>query len=318
MRIGKDWGLDMSSPKVFVSGATGYIGAKLVRLLHHEGFKVRCGARIPEFLGSKVPEDVEVVQADCLDLESLEVALKGIDTAYYLVHSLAITKGQDFESLEHRCASNFAAAASRCGVKSIVYLGGLGVEDSQLSPHLRSRQQVGKLLNSTDVPVIEFRASIIIGSGSLSFEMIRALCERLPFMICPRWVKSMAQPIGVWSTLSYLRAALDQDQQGHLIYEIGGSEQVCYLDIMKEYCRQRGLKRAFIVVPFLTPYLSSLWLGLITPVFARIGRKLVDSLKNSTVVTDSRAQQDFPEIPLDNLRETIERSLREEIGRAHV
>ena len=302
----------MDNPTIFISGTTGYIGAKLVRLLHHGGLNIRCGARIPEFLKGKVPPEVEVVRADCFDKNSLIEALTGVHMAYYLVHSLAITKGQDFEELEHQCATNFAEAASECGVQRIIYLGGLGVEDTDLSPHLRSRQKVGKILSSTGVSVVEFRASIIIGSGSLSFEMIRALCERLPFMICPRWVKSMAQPIGVWSTLDYLTSALKLETEGHKVYEIGGSEQVCYLDIMKEYCRQRGLKRAFIVVPFLTPYLSSLWLGLITPVFARIGRKLVDSLKNSTVITDLSAQQDFPEIALDDLRQTIERSLRDE------
>jgi uncharacterized protein YbjT (DUF2867 family) len=192
-----------------------------------------------------------------------------------------------------------------------VYLGGLADESAPLSPHLRSRHEVGRALRASGVPVIEFRASIVIGSGSLSFEMIRALVDRLPVMITPRWVSVVAQPIGIEDLLAYLEAALEQGGDESRIYEIGGAERVSYGELMREYARQRGLRRWMISVPVLTPRLSSLWLGLVTPLYARVGRKLVDSICHETVVRDERASRDFAVGPV-GAREAIRRAVAKE------
>lgn len=298
--------------QVLIAGASGYIGSRLLLNLHKSGHLVRCGARIPEFLRSRVPDAVEVVTLDCLTPDTLRNACKNVDLAYYLVHSLGVSQGQHFENLEYQCAQNFADAAAANGIKKIIYLGGLGNPDTQLSKHLRSRQKVGEILASTGVKVIEFRASIILGAGSLSFEMVRALCERLPIMICPKWVKTRAQPIGVWSVLQYLQKAIEYNPQGHEIIEIGGSEQVSYLQIMQEYCRQRGLNRKFIPVPFLTPTISSLWLGLVTPLYARVGRKLIDSLKNPTIIRNNDARDKFPEVSVEDLGAAVAETISKE------
>ena len=229
---------------VCLTGATGYIGGRLLPLLENRGVGVRCLTRRPESLEGQVSDATQLVQADVLDRESLTAALKGVDIAYYLVHSMG-THG-DFEENDRRGAENFAAAARANRVRRIVYLGGLGESTKKLSPHLRSRHEVGQILRSSGAQVIEFRASVIIGSGSLSFELIRALVERLPMMICPRWVSTRAQPIAVEDVLAYLVAALDLDDGESRVFEIGGPDQVSYGDIMREYARQRGLRRLMI------------------------------------------------------------------------
>jgi tryptophan-rich sensory protein len=193
-------------------------------------------------------------------------------------------------------------------VRRIIYLGGLGEEQQALSKHLRSRHEVGQILRESGAQVIEFRASIVIGSGSLSFELIRALVEKLPVMLCPKWVSTPSQPIAIEDLLSYLLAAIDLPHGPSDIFEIGGPDQVSYSEIMQEYARQRGLKRWLISVPFLSPRLSSLWLGLVTPVYARVGRKLVDSLRNPTVVTNSHAREVFAIQPR-GVRAAIARAL---------
>ena len=227
---------------------------------------------------------------DVLDRQSLDAAMRGVDTAYYLVHSMA---AENFEETDRQAACNFAETTRNAGVRRVIYLGGLGQSGSELSAHLRSRQEVGEILRSTGVTVIEFRASIVIGSGSLSFEMIRALVERLPVMITPRWVSVLAQPIAVNDLIQYLQAALDLSAAGNQIFEIGGPDRVSYGDLMREYARQRGLRRAMITVPVLTPRLSSLWLGLVTPVYARVGRKLIESIRTPSVVSDPAALNVF-------------------------
>lgn len=300
----------MSSNKlVLVAGATGYVGGRLLRLLLEEGWRVRCLARQPERLLSRVPASVEVVRGDVLNIESLERALIGVDTGYYLVHSMEATG--DFEKKDRLAADNFSAAARKAGVKRIIFLGGLGEDERQLSAHLRSRHEVGERLRTQGVPVIEFRASIIIGSGSLSFEMIRALVERLPVMVTPRWVRVTAQPIAIGDVLAYLLAALTIKLDGNVVVEIGGPDQVSYGEIMQEYARQRGLRRTMIPVPLLTPRLSSLWLGLVTPLYARVGRKLIVSMRHPTVVHDTSAQRLFPIRPL-GVREAIASALGNE------
>ena len=290
---------------VLLTGATGYLGGRLLQELESSGHRVRCMARRPEFLQPRVGPQTEVVYGDVLQPESLDDALEGVATAYYLIHSMA--SSGDFEEQDRRGASSFAAAAKRAGVRRIIYLGGLG-EEGGLSSHLESRHEVGRILRESGVPTIEFRASIIIGSGSLSFEMIRSLVGKLPVMTTPTWVSSLAQPIAIEDVVAYMLAALDYEGADSEVFEIGGADQASYRDIMAEYARQRGLKRYFIPVPVLTPGLSSLWLGLVTPIYARVGRKLIDSLRNDTVVQDNQALTVFPVQPR-SLREAIERAL---------
>jgi uncharacterized protein YbjT (DUF2867 family) len=266
---------------------------------------VRCLSRRPELVRPHVSATTEVVAGDVLRPETIAPALEGVDTVYYLVHSMSSSR--PFDEADRVAATAFAHAALEAGVKKIIYLGGLGT--GALSEHLASRQEVGRILRESGVPTIEFRASIVIGSGSASFEMIRALVEKLPVMITPRWVRVRAQPIAIEDVLAYLLAALDHQPAGGELYEIGGADSLAYVDLMREYARQRGLRRKMIPVPVLTPRLSSLWLWLVTPVYAGVGRKLVDSLRNVTVVNDRRALDVFPVRPR-SASEAIARALR--------
>jgi len=277
--------------RTLITGATGYIGARLLKRLEEQGVNLRCVVRDPTRLAASTAATTEVIQADLLDFNSLPQALSEVHTAFYLVHSMN-TQG-NFESEDYQAAANFARAAHEAGVQRIIYVGGLGDPDTSLSPHLRSRQDVGKVLRSFGCQVIELRASIVIGPGSLSYELVRCLVQRLPVMICPKWVATHAQPIAIEDLLDYLEAALRWNQNESQVFEIGGPDRATYGDIMREYARQRGLRRWLISVPVLTPRLSSLWLALVTPVYARVGRKLVESMRNPTVVTDSTALDVF-------------------------
>jgi uncharacterized protein YbjT (DUF2867 family) len=293
---------------ILLTGATGYVGGRLLHALEAAGYRVRCLSRHPEALSQRVAQTTEVVKGDVLDPGSLARAMVGVHTAYYLVHSMA--SANSFEAEDRLAANAFAAAARDAGVNRIIYLGGLG-SGGDLSAHLRSRQEVGRILRESGVPTVEFRAAIVIGSGSASFEMIRALVEKLPVMITPRWVKTRSQPIAVEDVIAYLMQALDIQISGSSIVEIGGADQVSYLDLMKEYAHQRGLRRWMIPVPVLSPRLSSLWLGLVTPVYARVGRELVDSLRNETIVRDRSADALFSVRPL-GYREALKRALANE------
>jgi len=275
---------------VLLTGATGYVGGRLRRLLEEAGSPLRCLARRPEELAARVAPTTEVVPGDVLDAVSLRQALAGVEVAYYLVHSMGA--GDDFEARDRKAAETFGAAAAAAGVRRIVYLGGLA-HGEDLSPHLRSRIEVGRILRESGVETVELRASIVLGSGSLSFEMIRALVERLPWMVTPRWVDVRAQPIAIDDLLAYLMEARSLETGGSRVYEIGGADAVSYGDLMREYARQRGLRRHMLRVPFLSPRLSSLWLGLVTPLYARIGRKLIESIKHPTVVEDHAALRAF-------------------------
>ena len=296
----------MTSPRILLTGATGYVGGRLLAALERRGVPVRCFARRPEALRARAAPTTEVAAGDALDAGAVARALDGIDAAYYLIHSMG---GEDFAARDREAARIFGEAAREGGVRRIIYLGGLGASAGSLSEHLRSRQETGEILRQSGVPVVELRASIVLGSGSLSFEIIRALVERLPVMICPRWVAVEAQPIAVEDVIAYLAGALDLPAGAERIYEIGGPDRVTYGDLMREYARQRRLKRLLIPVPLLTPRLSSLWLGLVTPVYARVGRKLIDSLRNPTVIRDPAALPAFPVRP---------RSVRDAIARALV
>lgn len=298
----------MNNNLVLLTGGTGYVGGRLLKRLESLGVATRCLARRPEHLRSKVGPSVEVVAGDVLDGDSLPASFVGVHTAYYLVHSMG--SAGSFEEQDRVGAQNFAQAARTAGVQRIVYLGGLGDEGESLSPHLRSRHEVGDILRASGIPVFEFRASIILGSGSLSFELIRALVERLPIMVLPRWVRVPAQPIAIDDVLRYLIAALELPPSQSRTFEIGGTDQVTYADLMRE-SRQRGLERWLIPVPVLTPYLSSLWLGLVTPVFARIGRKLIESIRHPTIVRDPAALAEFPIKPI-GVQQAIADALRDE------
>ncbi|WP_417396189.1 SDR family oxidoreductase [Gimesia chilikensis] len=298
-----------ASELILLTGATGYVGGRLLQVLESRGTRLRCLARRPEVLRERVSETTEVVYGDVLEPETLLPALTGVKVAYYLIHSMG--ESGSFEENDRRAAEHFARAAREAGVERIIYLGGLGDEAESLSPHLRSRQEVGRILRSSGVPVIEFRASIVIGSGSLSFEMIRSLVERLPVMVTPKWVMRAAQPIAIEDLIAYLTEALEIPLPESRTFEIGGADQVSYAEIMRVYARCRGMRVRMIPVPVLTPYLSSLWLGLVTPLYARIGRKLIESIVHSTVVQDERARDTFSVEPM-GIESAIQRALNNE------
>jgi uncharacterized protein YbjT (DUF2867 family) len=289
---------------VLVTGATGYVGGRLLPALEAAGYRVRCLARRPELAAGLLRGCVEVVQGDVLDFPSLLRAMERVGIAYYLVHSMAA--GKSFAESDRLGATHFAAAARQSGVERMIYLGGLG-GGAALSPHLRSRQEVGRILRESGIPTIEFRASIILGPGSFSFEMIRALVEKLPIMITPRWVSTTTQPIAIDDVAAYLVAAAELETRESLIFEIGGADRASYGDLMREYARQRKLRRAILPVPVLTPRLSSLWLRLVAPAYARFGGELIEGLRNETVVQQTRALDVFSIRP---------RSMREAIAAA--
>lgn len=290
--------------RIAVTGATGYIGGRLVPRLLAEGHEVVCLARTPDKLRDRSwIDDVDVRRADVLDADGLTDALDGCEAAYYLVHSMG--SGAGFEAADRRAAVNFAEAARDAGVGRIIYLGGLG-HDDELSPHLSSRHEVGDALASSGIPVIEFRAAVIIGSGSVSFEMLRYLTQVLPAMTTPKWVRTRCQPIAIRNVLAYLVAAIDDEATGHTVYEIGGPDVVTYEQMMQTYAEVAGLpKRLIIPVPVLSPGLSSLWIGLVTPLPVNIARPLVDSLEHEVVVHDPTARERF-DVDLIGFRESVE------------
>ncbi|MCB2212935.1 SDR family oxidoreductase [bacterium] len=300
----------LAKPTILLTGATGYVGGRLLQRLLKRGEHVRCVSRRPETLRDRFGDKVDAVEGDVLDHDSLRSALQGIDTAYYLVHALA--KKEGFFAEELNGARNFAHAAREAGVKRIIYLGGLGHGES-LSPHLASRHEVGRVLADSGLEVVELRAGIILGAGSLSYEMIRALVSKLPVMVTPRWTRVRTQPIAVTDVLTYLEASLDLnfDKPEHRIYEIGAPETVSYQGLMTEYAHLRGLKRFILPVPILSPKVSSLWLGLVTPVYAQVGQKLLEGVKNETVVKSERARQDFSIQPI-TIREALQQAWEEE------
>ena len=286
-------------PLILVTGATGYIGGRLVPRLLAAGFRVRCLVRDISRLQGRVWRDsVELVEGDVLQPDSLPDAMQSVTAAYYLVHSLGA--GSDFFAYDVQAARNFGAAARAGGVQRLIYLGGLGDPKTHLSAHLRSRHETGDALRESSLPVTDFRAGVIVGSGSLSFEMIRYLTERIPVMICPLWVDTRIQPIAVRNVLDYLEAALSVPESAGRIVEIGGADAITYGEMLTIYAEVRGLRRWLVPVPVLTPRLSSYWVHFVTPIPAAIAGPLIAGLRNEVLVRDNLARRLFPGIePLD-------------------
>ena len=281
--------------RILVTGATGYIGGRLVPRLLQEGYRVRVLTRSQRRIRSRAwSDEVEVAVGDALDAHSLSTALAEVECAYYLIHSMA--GGTGFHELDIEAARLFGRAARQAGVRRIVYVGGLGDPRADLSQHLRSRQETGHALRESGVPVTEFRAAVIVGSGSISFELIRYLVERLPIMVCPRWVYSRVQPIAVADLLDYLVAALTSTEGEDKVIQVGGKDVTTYKGMMLGYAAARGLTRWLLPVPVLTPRLSSYWVHWVTPIPAKVSAPLIEGLRNEVVVTDSLAHSLFPHI----------------------
>lgn len=287
-------GLDLKNNpfSIMVTGSTGFIGSRLISNLTKNGYSVKAMSR-REILQTS---NVKYVKADVFEIDQLQNALTGIDVAFYLLHSMEGDKDhwKDFATREKLQAQNFLKAASKTGVKRIIYLGGLVNDSISLSPHMKSRKVVGEILASGNIPVTELRASLIIGSQGGSYAMLRYLVERLPVMICPSWVKSLAQPIAVDDVVDYLRGCMEVPQTSGKIYEIGGPDKMTYEELMREYAKYLGKKLFVIQIPFLTTRLSSYWVDLITPVKASLARPLIDSLVHDTIVTDNSLSKIIP------------------------
>ncbi len=294
--------------RILLTGATGYVGGHLLDRLEQAQSYVRCLTRRPDALAHRKGPHIEVVTADLLDRDSLVTAMKGVRAAYYLVHSMG--EMADFAELERRAAINFANTARDARVSRIVYLGGLGSGEG-LSAHLASRHQVGEILRGSGVPTIELRASIVIGAGSASFETIRALVEHLPAIPAPHWVETHAQPIAIDDVVEYLIAALSFRGLGGEVIEIGGSDRVTYAEVMREYARQRNLRRQVIPTALMTTRVARWFLGSLSPEYGQIAAAMVSSLRNETVVRDFRAREAFSVRPR-GVAAAVERALRAE------
>jgi uncharacterized protein YbjT (DUF2867 family) len=293
-----------------VTGASGYIGGRLVDRLRERSVSFRAAGRRPDVLRALWP-GVDAVMIDLLRPDTVRPALEGVSIAYYLVHAMAEGEA-GFEERDERAALNFARAASHAGVELIVYLGGLGGSDEQLSPHLASRLATGRVLAEHGPPILEFRAGMVIGAGSASFRMLNDLVKRLPAMVTPRWVQTRSQPVAIDDVIAYLDGAgAREPDRHHTIVEIGGADVLSYRAMMERVARTRGRHPLILSVPVLTPRLSSLWCGLVTDVPASITRPLIDGLRNETVVRDDAATRLFPEIVPIGFDEAVTRALRE-------
>lgn len=286
-------------PKVLLTGATGFIGGRLLRVLAAEGFPVRCLVRSAERFRKAVGErpGMEVVEGDLLRPATLRRALEGMDAAFYLVHSMGGRSMWEIESFverDARAAENFVRAADETGLSRIVYVGGLGEMGGNLSKHLASRQHVGEILASGHAAATVLRAANIIGAGGAPFEMLRHLAEKLPVMVCPRWVETLAQPIAVQNVVEYCVGCLNVPETAGQNLDIGGPDILSYRSLMEIYCRVRGLRRIIITVPVLTPRLSSYWINLVTPVPAGVVMPLLEGLKNEVVCRDNRIRELIP------------------------
>jgi uncharacterized protein YbjT (DUF2867 family) len=286
-------------PQVLLTGATGFIGGRLLQALTEEGFHVRVFVRSKGRLRSPLDNNpgVEVFEGDLLKRESILSAMDGTDAAFYLVHSMGgrnLSEIKSFAERDKRAAENFVWAADRVGLARIIYLGGMGEMGDNLSEHLVSRQQVGQILSSGKARATILRAANIIGAGGAPFEMLRHLTERLPVMLCPRWIETRAQPIAVQNVIEYLMGCLKSRETAGRSLDIGGPDILSYRELMFIYARARGLRRVVITVPVLTPRLSSYWISLVTPVPAGVAMPLLEGLKNEVVCRDNQIRDLIP------------------------
>lgn len=294
--------------RVLVFGATGYIGAHLVPHLRREGFAVRASGRHRKVLEARAWSGVELVEADALLPDSLPSALAGVNTAYYLVHSMAA--GRNFGRLDLQAAENFAMAADRAGVRRVVYLGGLVPDDAD-SEHLVSRRQTGERLRAGRVPVTEIRAGIIVGPGSAAYEVVRDLVNHLPLMLTPRWVRSKSSPIALDNLLEYLVRVAWLDEAAGKVFDAAGPDYISYEDVMRQYGQAVGKRPLIVPVPVLTPTLSAHWLGLVTAVPASIARALIGGLKHDLPADDAALRRLVPQ-ELLSFRESVAAALKAE------
>jgi len=299
--------MEPSRGTVLVTGATGFIGRRLVSALADEGFRVRAMVRRPEAVA---PEGVEAVVADLLEPLSLDAALDGVDTAFYLVHSLAAGRA-GFEQRDRQAAENFVTAADKSGLRRVIYLGGLGETGSGLSEHLSSRLEVAEILRKGRLSTTVLRAAIIIGAGGASYEIIKALVDRLPLMITPRWVSTRCQPIAIDDVIKYMTRCLRDERTSDGTFDMGGPEILSYRQMMERFARLRGKRLLIVPVPLLTPKLSSYWVGLVTPVKPSISMPLIEGLRNEVVCRDSRLRDLLP-FSLTPFDEALRRALDEE------
>ncbi len=289
---------EQTSAEILVAGASGYIGGRLVPRLLNTGYRVRALARSPDKLGSRPwagHKNLRIIKGDLLDRDSLAAAMRGCRAAYYLIHSMNPAVS-DFARTDRLAAENMARAAAEAGLQQIIYLGGLGDEQSQLSHHLRSRSEVGQVLQAGPVPVTILRAAMIIGSGSASFEILRYLVDRLPVMLTPTWVDTPCQPIGVRNVLYYLTGCLNKPETYGQTFDIGQQEVTTYRQLMQIYAEEAGLPARHIhSLPILTPRFSSYWIHLVTPIPAALARPLAEGLRNPVICRENRIRELLPQ-----------------------
>jgi uncharacterized protein YbjT (DUF2867 family) len=301
-----------NSPKlILVTGATGYIASRLIPQLLDRGYAVRAMARNPQRLQSRSwSSQIDIVHGDMMESASLAPALRDVHTAYYFVHNMSL--GHGYTKLEIQAARNFVLAAEEAGIQHIIYLGGLADDNQPISPHLLSRIETGATLRQGKVPVTEFRASIIAGSGSISFEMIRFSTEFFPILPIPRWMKNRSQPIAIQNVMDYLLAALEK-WDGSSVLEIGGPEIITYQDLMLRYAHVRRHKRSFFLLPYIPVGFMAFGIGLMTPVPPLIARALVRGLSHDSIVTHKNAHEIHPEVNLMD----FESATKEALTRLH-
>ena len=303
--------------RVLILGATGFIGKRLVKGLAEEKIKMRILARTPSKAEGIIPKgaDAEIVQGDITKKESIEDALKGIQSAYYLVHSMggkSLLKNTEFAEMDKKAANNFTAAADKTGLKRVIYLGGLGEKGEGLSEHLQSRAEVGNILSSGKASATILRAAVIVGAGGASYEMLRYLVERLPVMTCPKWIRTRIQPIAVQDVVQYLAGCLKNPETAGQTFDIGGPEIMTYKSMMEQYAEARGLaKRIIIDLPFITPSLSAYWVDLVTPIPSGIAHPLIEGMKNEVICKDNRIDEFVP-IKKTPFREAVQAAFAEE------
>lgn len=298
--------------RVLILGATGYVGRRLTDRLVAGGYSVRALVRNLDKGRAILPTNTELSTGDLLNSETLAPVFDGVDIVVYLVHSMG-TKDKSFEEVDRRIATGVAEAARSHGIRQIVYLGGLGASSDSASAHLRSRAEVGDILRTSQVPVTELRAAVVVGAGSVSFQMIRHLVSRLPFMICPRWVLVNTQPIAIDDALEYLTRSIGAQALAGETIDIGGPDVLSYRDMMVTVAQVMNLRRLIIQVPVLTPRLSSYWVNLVTPIRANLARELIESVRNETVCSDNSRRELFDFEPM-TFRQAVVSALANEEG----